>query len=330
MHPRKTAIFIIWCGIIYFILYLWQGRFGEIYNLHVYKHFGKFATQGETWVGTAAAVFPLIITIPATLLLSKDKSISKLFLVSFSLIISLYSCVYFDVRIGLLCFWGYLILSVLSGSMNKLLFVLSTLLIGLFLLNPERMDKAVKIIAPRTIQLTETANFFIKPAKSDFGRKQHLKAGFIRLFNNPVTFLVGDGYYVSRFSLRKPLLQVGAQYNYAHTSSIQTIGLSAFMVDTGILGVFLLCINFYFATKVALLRIKGYDILNRLFAIFIIVFTFLWLIIVNIQDDVLYFLLFMPGGLLIQLCQYDWRALDRTLIINRKTSFKFGKGYSSS
>ena len=123
LTPRKTAILLVWSGILYFSLYLWQGYFGEAHHLQTYKHFGKFASQGISWVGTSAAIFPLIITIPATLLLARDKLHRHRYLVAFSLIISLYTSVYYDTRSGLLCLFAYMALAVLSGNMNKALII---------------------------------------------------------------------------------------------------------------------------------------------------------------------------------------------------------------
>ena len=74
------------------------------------------------------------------------------------------------------------------------------------------------------------------------------------------------------------------------------MGFPALLIDTGWLGILLLIMNFLFVAY----EIFSYN--KRRFTTYLLwcslSVTFLWLLVSNIQDIMLFYLMIMPGGLL--------------------------------
>ncbi len=68
-HPKQIALIITGSALFYFSSYLIYGLFCE--NV---RGIGRFAMQGAEWSGSAYAVFPLVIAIPAAIILLNQRS----------------------------------------------------------------------------------------------------------------------------------------------------------------------------------------------------------------------------------------------------------------
>ena len=144
--------------------------------------------------------------------------------------------------------------------------------------------------------ISATAFFPIAPRVSDIDRMLHFKAGFLASSETPLRFLFGGGTHSHRSILWAPLQELyevelpGVEISPV----VRTIGLSAILVDFGLIGFALIILNLFFIMKAFL---KGHPLLNggrASILLVAIILVPLWLSVSDIQDMVIYFLLLMP------------------------------------
>lgn len=120
---------------------------------------------------------------------------------------------------------------------------------------------------------------------------------------NLIRLLIGDGFWVHRVTLVEPFEEVFNKYlSGVRFSIVRTTGFSAFLTDTGIMGVLLLGVNFLLAAR-EISRGKG-SLRHRLIIMLALLMVVLWLFTANILDILLLYMVIMPSGLLAQLAKY--------------------------
>ena len=125
-----------------------------------------------------------------------------------------------------------------------------------------------------------------------YGALTTIKANWLTLF-------WGYGVHSSHFVMRPYLQKLYTEYlpGVAASENIRTTGVATILVDLGLIGIFLLIINFIL-TALKIISHIGFEF--KITALLILFLFFLWIFISNIQDIVLFYLLIMPSGLLIQ------------------------------
>ena len=296
---KKTLSIILTSGILYFGLYMIYGLFYE-----KVKGLSRFTTQGLEWSGSAYATFPLIVVIPGALFLLKSNVRIHQWLGWVGLIIAAIVGFYYNSRISLLILSVFLILSLpILGFRKLILPIVIFLIIPSLIFYPGNKGKFIEEIGKYGKALCESAQALWSPRHSDLDRNLHLRASFLAVGADCSTLLLGYGMHSERFVLRPYVQRLYNQYlpRAKVPPIVRTTGFTAFLVNTGLIGIFLLCANFLIVGCRIFVHQKGFSKVVLLISLLI---TFLWLFISNIQDIVLLYLIIMPSGLLVQLSQH--------------------------
>ena len=88
----------------------------------------------------------------------------------------------------------------------------------------------------------------------------------------------------------------------AYDEDVSTEAITNLLVDTGMVGLLLLLINFVLVA-LQIFRFKGNP--NRNVLVLSLFIMFGWLFVINIVDVTLFYLMIMPYGFLIQLSRYN-------------------------
>lgn len=298
---RKIALVVAWSALLYFIAYLAQGFYAE-----VVCGISRFDTQGASWSGSAYAVFPMVIAIPAALYLLRYKSRNRCWLAVAVIITSLIVALYYDSRTSFLVILAYLAVSpiVLGYSRTALFLAVSSAVclavLGWFYFYGD-WGKFVGQIQGYVNMLSETVAAIWSPRFSDVGRFVHDQAGFMAIGKNLSTALFGYGVNSHKFVIG-PYLEMLYRAKLPGITIpvgnlVRTTGFTALLVDTGYIGILLLALNFAFtACEIMIQKTR-----IRIAMFLALTIAFLWLFVSNIQDIVLLYLMIMPFGLLLQL-----------------------------
>jgi len=292
---RSTAILITNTSIIYFGAYLAQGFVAEL----VLGRHGRFLTQDYLWAGPAVAVFPLLVAVPAAVFLWTDRRVYVRLAAYFSIALVLTAGAYYDSRMTWLVSAALLLALSRIAQLRRLAVIAGAA--GWFVV-------AVQPDLPDTLAKTATALW--SPQPMDVGRILHLRAGVNTAFADWQRAIRGGGFYTHRF-LMIPYVQEllrtelppqtftipGTRDDAAPgVTVIRTQGLPALLVDTGLVGVAL-----FFAVLAMsvhrLIRIGGP--VWPAFTLIVVVSGF-WLLSNNLLEVILFYMLFMPHGLLDQ------------------------------
>jgi len=122
-HPKQIALIISVSALFYFSSYLIYGLFCE--NV---RGISRFAMQGIEWSGSAYAVFPIVIAIPAAIILLKEHSRYQ-FLGWAALILMIATSFYYDSRISSLSILAFILVSISVIKFNPM--AILSLIIGL-------------------------------------------------------------------------------------------------------------------------------------------------------------------------------------------------------
>jgi len=283
--------------LLYFSFYLIHGLYYE-----KFKGLSRFDMQSIEWSGSAYATFPLTIAMPAVIFLIRyGTRIEKRF-GWFVLGIASIMGYYYLSRISAIIIITFLIAHVLTLRVSKttfLIFLLILVLICVYLVQDNKWEPIEKMLNYFG-SLVKSAQFLFSPRISDVSRYVHTKVAFIAIKDNLETLLFGYGVHSSHYVLGPYLKGLFSQYqlNVKVKEIVRTTGFTALLVETGIIGMMLLVLNFIFIVHETL---KLKDNPHRFFLLLAVFFTFIWVFVSNIQDIMLFYLLIMPSGLFIQL-----------------------------
>jgi len=309
---KQMALVVTITTLIYYAIYILQGNY---YDRLLGDH-GRFAAQflrgPFAWAGSATAVIPTLIAMPAALFLIKDKSFSIRLLSWFSIFMMMGVGFYYDSRISwIIIFSCFIIYAFRMKLINIVVFVfILSLFFLVFVKNP------AKNVSLFFKDLNESAqSLWISNSQQRSGnltRKLQFEAGIKRLVDNPRTFLIGDGIYSHRFtiypyihSLDEAYLPKPKFFNKSHYEEYKqneehqiyrTTAFTGLLIDTGLIGMLLFIFNFVFmGIKLIVTRSA-----NRNVFLITLLISFMWLFVNNISDVILVYLLIMPCGLIEQ------------------------------
>lgn len=315
--PLKRVLqTILLTTLIYNLAYL---GVGYAYDIILGSVSGRFSSQflmgGFIWSGTATAVIPTLIALPAAIIVLTSRNYSVLdkllgwLILSTSMVLALF----YDSRIAWVVILGCFAVSITKFKVSTIIMmaVMFCLTFSFFARNANQNIGDFFSVLSDGVQTLWTGG-----EKGDVSRRLQFKAGFMRLIDNPVTFFVGDGIYSHRFtvipnieelyavnlpssSFKKPAgsdVEVNDDHvdNLGSIPIFRTTGFTALLVDTGLVGMFIFALNF-FIVGVILLKQKGKYLLLFLFTLTL---SFWWLFVNNVVDVIILYLLIMPGGLL--------------------------------
>ncbi len=310
---RSALTIIAVTTIVYYIVYI---AVGIVYDT-LFPHgrvYSQYLLSGFIWQGTAIAAFPALLATPIALMMfGYECSFSKI-LVAWSVIIVIIIAGYFyDSRMTHIVMIGCLIPAIHRVKIRDVFIAVTAFIILFFI-----------FFTGSTFNLGEYGNklidsvFFVTKSTAedkDADRKLQLQASIMRITDNPVTFLFGDGRYSHRFTMIPHVEEL-----YSHLSDkylgkpsgtevevddvhedstgsfsiFRTTGFSGLLVDTGIVGMILFALNFLYVGMNILRSGSRY----RLMLSFVLLLAFAWLFANDITDVIILYLFIMPGGIL--------------------------------
>jgi len=300
---RKIALIVSGSTLAYLGIYIGHGLISEIV-------FGvnRYNLQLIYWGTSAYALFLVAVGVPSALLLFKDKNPFFKLIGWCTLLTAIFAAFYYDSRVCLLAIPVFLIALIPSFSFRKLfsfslVFIFVVILGASFFLPSYYRDFANW--KRDFLGFTET---IYNPRKSnvDIDRLFLLQSAFQSIGESLETCLFGYGFRTYGYIISPKMRELYAQNNNPEMAKKvkEDVGAETFtalVVDTGIVGLFLLVINFLLVG----LRIffqKGNS--NRIMLLSSLLIISFWSLVIYYLDIVLFYFAIMPSGLLIQLSRY--------------------------
>lgn len=319
---RHLATLLCGAGLAYFAIYLAVGMFSEAIVGE-----SRYSIQNLYWGGTAYAAFPLVAVVPAAALLLTDSRAASRGLAWLTLGTIILQAFYYDSRVSWQALLVFLIAMAPAIGARRALIIGGgfTAMLWLFLTFfwPSYYDLAVFgqiLVGPiQGVVQPDSMDF------SNFSRYAHTQIGLEILSSHPEILLAGTGFRASD-ALVGPAL---AGYYWAHgfdafsstvEAQVSTIGVTALLIETGVIGFGLYLSNFLMA-GFAIIRyertVYRYTLLAAL------VLAALWMLVTNPIDVVLFHLIIMPSGLLLLLGTANENPVDMHVqtVLPRQAAF---------
>jgi len=293
-NARKTSIIISISTLIYLSAYLLTGVIYEAIT-----GLSKWDLQGYVWSGAAAAVFPLVLAMPAALFLIRSKIRNDKIIAWLVIIMGMVITHYYSARSAAVMMFVFLIVALFTVKFRKvlvliILFAVLTIFLG-----------TGDTITQYTQNIAKSAAL---KSKSEAGRLDFVHAAMNAIEKNVGTFLFGYGMYTNRYVIPPYLYDIGYFGGGPMPKIARTSGLSAQIIDIGIIGLLLFYLNIFFVARKTLFLKHNPNRFSIILALGIICF---WPLVSNIHDNVLLYLLIMPAGLFIQLSKTSLQVLTK-------------------
>jgi len=303
-EPRKMWLIISGAALVYLLLYL-----GQVLFIKVVWGMDILEAHALGWKGSAYALFPLVIGIPAAIFLLDEKKYIRRWLGWATLATAILAVFYVDSRATWVAIIAFLSVSLFKLGLRRFIFfLLCFLLIFSLFLGVGDRAKFIGRAGDFYREMVEVVENIWVPLeqKHDIDRIIHIQVGFISISESWKNFLFGYGLRTSGFIISPHLKSLFEEHGLFDLAAkvkedVSTEGFTALLVDTGFVGVFLLGMNFLFtAHKVIIQRENPY----RIFLLLSLILTFFWLFLNNLLEIILFYLLIMPSGLLVQLSKH--------------------------
>lgn len=293
-----TAWIITSAGLVYLASYFGYGVLSEaVWGV------SRWSAQGVTWSGSAYALFPLVLVVPAALFLVLDGRRMIRWTAIATIIMSMIAAFYYQSRTSWLIIVGFFLLAptALGARRRVLKYALGLVALALLASAYYRVDLVAHAQA-----LWESARALYAPRISDMDRRLHLQAALAAAWANPVVLLVGGGMYSHRETLAPYVRDLYAEYlpGVMLPEVVRTTGLPALLLDSGIIGLALFGMLAACTGREILARSRDYP-RRRPMLLFAFASIFLWLLVSDIRDHLLFYAGIMPSGLLAQLSAGD-------------------------
>ena len=283
-NVKRMSLIILWSALLYFIAYLAHGFYTE-----EVRGISRFALtiQGNEWSGSAYAVFPLVVAIPAAIFLLKDSARSQRWLGWAVIIVVLIAGFFYDCRSAWIGVMAFLIVSptVLRFRQTGLwLLILAGLAFFVFGYSTGFFQHLVQSALLRDV--------------GEAGRLMMFQAAVNAVSANWIALFFGCGIHSHHFVIGQYLEAIG--YGLL-PSYVRVSGFAGLLIDIGLVGMLLLFMNFLFTALKVLAPKKSP---GRVVLLLALLLAFVWPLIGKIDDIVLFYLMIMPSGLIAQLAGY--------------------------
>lgn len=302
---RQFAIIVLATVLFYNTVYLGYGIFIEKI-LGVPD--GRFAAQflfrdSFVWAPPSISTYPFIIGMPAVILVMNDRSFKVRMLALASLLFMIAVGFYYDSRAAYI-----IIFCIFLVSLPKIRFFKIIAIILVFIPAFYYFMGSIKIQDFFSKEIFSGMQIMWSPTKRDAPRQKHTVAALLRITDNVGTFFVGDGLYSHKLTIKPyieqlyenipPVAPITIQSQHLRDDEfMRTNAFSALLIDTGIIGMLILISLFLFTAYKIMVRKGPY----RVLILVTLLMTFMWQFIINMTGILLFYLLFMPCGLLDQL-----------------------------
>lgn len=308
---RKIAFLVTIASLVYFSVYLGYGLIFELLGVNRFhlQYAMKLIGVIAIWGSTAYTMFPLVVAIPAILIIVKDRSRVYRWIGWITLLILTCTAFYYDSRVSIFTITVFMFVSLFSLGLRKWFIMIAVCVLSLFLFfsfiwkDSRNLSFFLNDTYGTINRLQEAESSGI--GKQDIYRYVWMKAGFLGISDNCQHFLFGHGFRTSGRIVAPYVHNLLAKYGRPMPSrdeSVATEAITNLLVDTGVIGIFFLIINFILVALQILER-KGNS--NRIILILSLFVIFAWLFVINIVDVMLFYLMIMPSGFLVQLSRYN-------------------------
>lgn len=302
---RGLGITVLWSAMVMFGVYMLQGAyFDQITSGH-----GRFLSQDQFVSGSAYATFPMIIAAPAAIILMRDPSLRVRALAWVTLLLIAGVAFYFDSRVTWLVLAGFVGISLIRIGVRGL----AVVAVGLMAIALLYFPDPVKDIPGYIANLGQTAIALYKPSKSDVTRDLQIRAAFNTVTARPDTVVLGYGVNVHKTAIIPYIRSLNREYlptqdfiipgsrDDTYTKVFRTTAFGAILIDTGFVGLTMLVAIVFITVWGVGYGPPG----SRLLMAAVPMLAMAWLLVSNIQDVVLLYLLILPSGLTTILASID-------------------------
>lgn len=309
LSSRAITRLVSLSGFLYSFAYIAHGIIAE-----GIRGVSRFSLQPGEWSTSAYALFLAVITVPCALSLLNDSDSRWRWVARASLIAVVAASVYYFSRVALLVIIAFVLMTLRKVGVRRMAvqFFIPLALVVLLVLASNR--KFLSIITSASTDVRVTVENLIDKESStrgDIDRIVHLQAGFASIQESAVRFMVGSGFRTSGIIIGPHLRRLYVQYGFpmlaakVSNDNESTEAFTAFLVETGLIGMTLLVANVVFA---------GYGLVHsrhpwRRAFLLSLIFSVLWLPVINMLDVMLFYFMLMPKGLLWQLTK-DGRGVE--------------------
>lgn len=300
--PRKLAFLVTLVSIIYFGTYLLYGVIATVFGVD--KHDIQYAqTQSlfAIWGTTAYVLYPIIISIPGALTILRDGEFRYRLSAWLSLGVLTSATFFYDSRVSVLVIFSFGLLGIPMIGFRRTMVGAGavSILLGCFFVYWGNRDLDF-FVQDNFGLFSRVLEADVERAPSpDSDRMIWAKSALLGIGENWNEFLFGHGFRTSGIVVAptvKALFEsIGIHKN--HEEDVSTPAFTNLTVDLGAVGfsMLLLC---GLLTGVQIWRGSGR---NRLVLISAVGLSFAWLFVINIVDVMLFYLMIMPSGPLIQM-----------------------------
>lgn len=294
---RGLGITIVWSAVVVFGAYMLQG----IYFDRITPGSGRFLSQDEVVAGSSYATFPMIIATPAAIILMRDPSLRVRVLAWITLLLIAGVAIYFDSRVTWLVLAGFAGISAGRIGIRALALITVAVVAMGILYFPDPVKNIPQYIG----NLGHSSIALYKPLEGDVTRGLQLRAAFNTVTARPGTTIIGYGINVHKTAIVPYYRALGRQYlppqtfvipgtrDDTYLSVFRTVAFGAILIDTGIIGLTMLITIACMTVWAVGFGPPG----ARLLMAAIPILAMVWLLVSNIQDVVLLYLLILPAGL---------------------------------
>lgn len=306
---RKMLFFVLIASLLYFSIYLSCGILVEYLGISRYQlQFAQTGNPFAIWGTTAYVMFPIVIAMPAIIIFLKDRERVYRRLGWTTLIVLVCTTLYYDSRVAILAITAFMLISLFSLGIRRWLTMafISVLVLGFFFSVVWQKKRDINYFLSDTFGTISS----LRQAEQsgigghDIDRYVWAKAGFLGIVDSWQHFLFGYGFRTSGRVVAPFVYDLFISYKRpkVYDEDVSTEAITNLLVDTGMVGLLLLLINFIL---VALQIWKWKENPNRNVLVLSLFIMFGYLFVVNILDVMLFYLMIMPSGILVQLSRYN-------------------------
>ena len=301
---RQFSLIVLVSVLLYNIALL---AYGVIIEKLLGVEYGRFAAQflfrdTFVWAPPSISSYPTIIGMPAAILAINDRSFRVRMLVWVSIFFMIAAAIYYGSRAAYIVIFCVLLVSLRKFRISQIIIIILIFVPAYYIFIGDLPTYDFFFT-----EIFSSMQMVWSPSERDLPRQKHTVAAFLRITDNVRTFFVGDGIYSHKLTLI-PYMQKVHKYLPAGIITIQSVVLrdddfertnafSAQLIDTGVIGMLSLILLFIF-TAYKVISQKGPHRAVLLTTLFL---TFMWQFSINMTVIVLFYLLFMPCGLVEQL-----------------------------
>lgn len=315
----KSEIYstILWSSFAYFSIYVASGLYAE-----KFRGISRWMAQQTEWGSTAYSVFPCLLAIPVAFsaALSERKKLRSLGW--FTLLSIMIAAFYYDSRTVQLTILIFFCVTALFGGIRFIIktAVAYSAILAFFLVFVWPQSRDLSFFVDDIVH-SGSAVFSGAGTRSgrDMDRWIHMQVAFTSISDRWDTLLLGTGLRTSGSVISLNLYNLYQEYLPGEaagvTADASTEGFTAFVVETGVIGLLLLWANILLVVWQISYRAKGKD---RWDLIASVVLAFCWMFLINMLDIVLFYLLFMPRGPILMLAAGDEEPRTSDDVFNKR------------